>query len=140
MPRLLSSSLCPSLCIALSTLVLLSGCAGMSAPGAGKLSALPLVVYPDTPPAGDYVYKLPAGKPISINLRADGSALAGNVAHSLDASLAHDIYLHKTWASEDGLNWMAADKLIGVNLTITLPSYATPRPGEIHLTVERKTP
>jgi hypothetical protein len=140
MTRLLCSSLCSSLFFSISALFLLSGCAGMSPPSAGKLSALPLVVYPATPPAGDYVYKLPAGKPISVNLRADGSALAGNVAHSLDASLAHDLYLHKTWASEDGLTWMAADKLIGVNLSITLPSYATPKPGEIHLTVERKAP
>jgi hypothetical protein len=126
--------------VATSALFLLTGCAGLTPPSAGRLATLPLVVYPDTPPAGDYIYKLPAGKPISVHLRADGSALTGNVAQSLDASLARDLYLHKTWASEDGLTWMAADRLIGLNLSITLPSYDTPRPGQIHLTVDRKAP
>lgn len=122
--------------IALSTLALLGGCAG-PLPAPEKLAALPLVTYPDAPPSGDHVYKLPAGKPIDVRIRADGSALASPVTQTLGASLAHDLYLHKNWASEDGSHWLPADKLIGVNLNVVLPSYLTPGPGDIHLTVDR---
>ncbi|MEW5786794.1 MAG: hypothetical protein AB1899_02960 [Pseudomonadota bacterium] len=124
------------------TLVLttLAGCASLNPPDGAKLAALPVVAYPDTPPAGDYVFKLPAGQPIAVNIHADGTALAANATQTLRASLARDIYLHKDWASEDGLHWLRADKLIAVNLKILLPSYETPGPGTIHLTVDRKDP
>ncbi|MEY8877299.1 MAG: hypothetical protein AB9M60_12370, partial [Leptothrix sp. (in: b-proteobacteria)] len=49
------------------TLTTLGGCA--SAPSAEKLATLPVVTYPDKPAAGsDYVYKLPAGKPIELRM------------------------------------------------------------------------
>lgn len=120
---------------AFATLV---GCAGLTPPPADQLAALPVVAYPDVPPTGDFVYKLPAGQPIALRIRADGSALAGHVEQTVSASLARDLYLHKRWASEDGRNWQAADKLIGIDLSVALPSYETPGPGDIHLTVDRK--
>jgi len=123
---------------ALLTLSALSGCASLMSPPSDKLAALPVVSYPDTPTIGDFVYKLPAGKPIDIHVRADGSALTAPVAQTVSASLTHDLYLHGDWASEDGRAWQRADKLIGVNLRIVLPSYETPGPGDIHLTVDRK--
>lgn len=122
---------------ALPILAALGGCALMP-PSADKLAAMPLVVYPDKPTTDDYVYKLPAGKPLDVNMRAEGSALSAPVDQKLSASLARDLYLHKNWASEDGKHWQAADKLIGVNLRITLPSYEAPGPGELYLGVERK--
>ncbi len=124
--------------LVIPSLVVLTGCAGLTPPSAEKLAALPVVTYPDKPAAGEFVYKLPAGKPIDVRILADGTALATGADQKVSASLAHDIYLHKKWASEDGQTWVAADKLIGVKLTITLPSYETPGPGEMHLTVDRK--
>lgn len=124
--------------LVIPSLVILTGCAGLTPPSAEKLAALPVVTYPDKPAAGEFVYKLPAGKPIDVRILADGTALATGADQKVSASLAHDIYLHKKWASEDGQTWLAADKLIGVKLTITLPSYETPGPGEMHLTVNRK--
>ncbi|MDD3528931.1 MAG: hypothetical protein PHS77_03550 [Gallionellaceae bacterium] len=123
---------------ALLAIAFLAGCAGLAPPPAERLAALPVVAYPDQPPAGDYVYKLPAGQPIEMRLRADGSALDGAVEQTVGARLARDLYLHKRWASEDGRTWVAADQLIGVNLAVTLPSYTNPGPADIHLTVERK--
>jgi hypothetical protein len=117
-------------------MAVLAGCAG-TPPSDGQLSALPVVTYPDMPPAGDYIYRLPAGRPIDVQILADGSALTEGVAQTLSASLVHDIYLHKQWASEDGVRWQRADKLIGVNLSVLLPSYATPGAGKVHLSVER---
>ncbi len=127
------------LILAVPALAILTGCASLLSPPTDKLAAMPVVSYPDKPAGGDYVYKLPAGKPIDINLRADGSALTAPVAQTTSASLARDLYLHKQWASEDGRHWVRADKLIGVNLNIALPAHGTPGPGEIHLTVDRKT-
>ena len=121
----------------LPILAALTGCA-LAPPSADKLASLPVVVYPDKPGSGDYIYKLPAGKPIDLNVRADGSALSAPVQQKISASLARDLYLHKQWASEDGKNWKAADKLIEVDLRVTLPSYESPGPGEMHLSVERK--
>jgi hypothetical protein len=118
-------------------LVGLGGCA--SPPSADQLATLPVVTYPDKPAAGDYVYKLPAGQPIELRMLADGSALDGSVDQTLSARLGHDIYLHKRWASEDGRHWVDARELIGVHLAVRLPSYETPGPGELHLSVERKT-
>jgi hypothetical protein len=126
--------------LAVAILATLSGCAALTPPTAEKLAALPLVTYPEVPTTADYVYKLPAGKPIDMRLLADGSALIGSVDQKLSASLARDLYLHKRWASENGRDWQAADQLIGVKLSIKLPSYEAPGPGEMHLTVDRKTP
>jgi len=122
---------------AISSLLALSGCAGLTQPPTDKLTAMPVVTYPDQPPAGDYVYKLPAGKPIDMRILVDGSALVSKVDSTVSASLARDIYLYKRWASEDGRTWQMADKLLGVNLTVSLPSHETPGPGEMHLTVNR---
>lgn len=126
--------------MAIPVLLGMTGCAALTQLPAEKLAALPVVTYPDTPPAGDYVYKLPAGQPIDMRILIDGSALASGADQKVSASLAHDMYLHKKWASEDGRTWQAADKLVGVKLKFKLPSYETPGPGEMHLTVDRKTP
>lgn len=116
---------------------MLVGCASFP-PSAKKLAALPIVTYPDKPASADYIYKLPAGKPIDLSLIIDGSALNQNIRQSLSTSLVHDIYLHKYWASEDARHWVNARELISINFNMVLPSYETPNPGEIHLTVNHK--
>lgn len=52
----------------------LTACAGLSAPSPERLAALPVVTYPDAPPAGDFVYKLPAGKAIASRVAIQGPA------------------------------------------------------------------
>ncbi len=128
------------LLLAALSLSTLSACAGLTPPAADKLAAMPTVTYPDKPPAGDFIYKLPAGQPIDLNIRADGSLLAANLEQKVSASLKHDLFLHKNWASEDARHWQRADRLVGVNLSVTLPSYQHPGPGELHMTLERKAP
>lgn len=116
----------------------LTGCAGLTAPSADKLAALPVVTYPDKPAGADYVYRIPAGKPVQVTLRADGSALEEPASQTVDARLRQDLYLYKRWASSDGRTWQPADRLVGVNLSVALPSWETPGPGDIHLTVDSK--
>lgn len=119
----------------------LGGCAGMVPPSPDALAKLPVVTYPDKPTGnGDYVYKLPAGQRIDVRLLADGSALTVGADQTISTRLGRDLYLHKRWASEDGKRWVDAQELIGVNLTLRLPGYDTPGPGELHLSVNRKTP
>jgi len=124
--------------LALPILAALGGCALMPPPSE-RLAAMPVVTYPDKPTTADYVYKLPAGQPLDVMVRAEGSALLAPVDQKISASLARDLYLHKTWASEDGQHWRAANKLIGVNLRISLPSYEAPGPGSLYLAVERRS-
>lgn len=115
---------------------LLSGCA--SPPSAVDLAGLPTVIYPDKPNTKEYIYKLPADKPINLNLLVDGSALTQSIDQTVSTNLKNDIYLHKGWASEDGQHWVEASDLIGISFNLVLPSYETPTPGEIHLIVDRK--
>lgn len=126
--------------LAATTLATLTACAGLTPPTADKLAAMPMVTYPEKPPTGEFIYKLPAGQPIDLYIRADGNLLAANLEHRLSASLKHDLYLYKDWASEDAKEWQRAEQLVGVNLSVTLPSYQHPGPGELHMTLERKTP
>lgn len=119
----------------------LGGCASLFPPSAEALAKLPVVTYPDKPAgSGDYVYKLPAGQRLDVRLLADGNALTVGADQTISARLGRDLYLHKRWASEDGRRWVDAQELIGVNLTVRLPGYDTPGPGELHLSVNRKVP
>ncbi len=128
----------PKLPIALVLLsATLGGCANLSSPSADHLAAMPVATYPEAPPQGEYVYKLPAGQPIDLRILVDGDALASGVNQTVGASLKRDLYLYKDWASEDGQHWQHADKLIAIHLGIKLPSYASPVQGEIHMTVDR---
>jgi len=115
----------------------LAGCA--TPPTAKSLAGLPIVEYPGKPAGGtEFVYKLPAGKPIDMRIHADGSALAGPAEHTLSARLARDLYLYKRWASEDGHTWHDARDLIAVEFALTLPSHEFPGAGDMHLSVNRK--
>ncbi len=114
---------------------LLTGCSLMP-PEPEKLAALPVVTYPDKPAAGEFIYKFPAGKPIDLQLKVDGSALTQGVKQTVSASLRHDLYLYRQWASEDKQCWMRANQLIDGNLTVALPSYEQPNQSEIHLRLD----
>lgn len=125
--------------IAAATVMTLAGCA--SPPTGASLASLPVVTYPARPVGGgDYVYKLPAGQRIDVRLLVEGSALNTGADQTISARLSHDLYLHKQWASEDGKRWVDRKDLIGVNLSVTLPSYEAPGPGEMRLSVQRKAP
>lgn len=121
-------------------LALLGGCAAWTPPSAERLAALPVVSYPDKPAGGEYLYKISADKPVELRVRADGSALMAPVEQTVSARLKRDVYLYKQWASEDGRRWVQADRLLGVDLRVSLPSHETPGPGEIRLTVDHRQP
>jgi hypothetical protein len=116
----------------------LSGCASMLPPSQDKLASLPVVEFPATPPAGEFILKLPAGKPIPTRVLIEGSALASGADQTLNASLPRDLYIYHRWASEDGKNWKPVNDLLDIKIAISLPSDEHPKPGEIRVTVDRK--
>lgn len=119
-------------------LVSLAGCASLFPPSAESLARLPIVSFPDTPPAGDFVFRLPAGKPIPSRVVIEGSALASGAEQTLSVTLPRDLYVHKRWVSEDGKTWRPLNDALAIQLTLSLPSDEHPKPGELRLSIDRK--
>lgn len=116
----------------------LAGCTSMFPPSAEKLASLPVVEFPNQPPAGDFIFKLPAGKPIPTRVAIEGNLLTASAEQALTTSLARDLYIHKRWVSEDGKTWKPLRDALSVDLALSLPSDEHPKPGEIVLRVNRK--
>lgn len=114
----------------------MSACA--IAPSASETASLPVVVFPGQPPKGDFVLKFPAGKTIPINVSIEGTALANDARQTLNVTLPHDLYVHRRWVSGDGRHWKSAGDVLGITMTVSIPSYQFPKPGEIVLRVDRK--
>lgn len=70
----------------IASAMLLSACAGLP-PSASTVAGLPVVMYPDQPPAGPFVYKLPAGQPIRANASIQGTLLAKGDEHPKDGEM-----------------------------------------------------
>ena len=118
---------------------LLTGCVTMFPPSVEQTAALPVVAYPESPKqTGDFIYKLPAGKPISTNVAIRGTALATEARQDLIVTLPRDIYIHKVWISEDLKEWKRWSEVLAIDLSVKLPSDEHPKPGEITLQVDRK--
>jgi hypothetical protein len=115
----------------------LTGCASMVPPSPEKLAGLPVVEFPAKPPAGEFIFKLPKGKPIPTRVIIEGTALASGADQTLDATLANDLYVYGKWVSEDGRHWQPAKDVINVRVAVSLPSDVHPAPGEIRVTVDK---
>lgn len=116
--------------------IALSGCAAMLPPPADTLARLPVVEFPATPPAGDFILKLPAGKPIPTRVIIEGSALASGADQTLNATLPNDLYVHRGWVSLDRRTWKHGREALDIRIAVSLPSDEHPRPGEIRVTVD----
>jgi hypothetical protein len=125
------------LALSAAAVLVLSGCASMMPPSPEKLASLPVVEFPATPPAGEFIFKLPKGKPIPTHVIIEGTALASGADQTLNATLPNDLYLYGRWISEDGRNWKPAKDVIDVRIAVSLPSDAHPKPGEIRVTVNK---
>jgi hypothetical protein len=115
----------------------LTGCASMLPPSQEKLASLPVVEFPAAPPAGEFIFKLPKGKPIPTHVIIEGTALASGADQTLNATLPNDLYIYGKWISEDGKTWKPAKDVIDVRIAVSLPSDAHPKPGEIRVTVNK---
>jgi hypothetical protein len=120
------------------TSLTLSGCTSLFAPSADSLSRLPVVTFPEAPPAGDFVFRLPAGKPITGLVVVAGTALATGAEQTLTVTLAQDLYIHKRWISEDGKTWKPGSDALAIHFSLLLPSDEFPKSPEMRLTIDRK--
>lgn len=116
----------------------LTGCASLFPPSPDALARLPVVSFPDAAPAGDFVYRLPAGKPIPSRVAIEGTALASGAEQTLAVTLSRDLYVHKRWVSEDGKTWKPLGDALAIQLSLSLPSDEHPKPGEMILRIDRK--
>lgn len=118
--------------------LILGGCASLGKPSDEKFAAMPIVELGGTPPSEDFIFKIPAGRPIPVKVTLDGNALETRVEQTINAAVPKDIYLYKRWVSDDGRQWRPAEEVFEVSAKILLPSDQSPKGGDIHLTVERK--
>ena len=116
----------------------LTGCASLFPPSATTLASLPVVTFPEAPPAGDFIFRLPAGQPIPSRVAIQGTALASGAEQTLAVTLPRDLYVHKRWVSEDGKNWKPLGDTLAIALSLSLPSDEHPKPGEMILRIDRK--
>ncbi len=96
------------------------------------------MTFPEAPPSGDFIFKLPAGKPIPSRVAIRGTALATGADQTLTVTLARDLYVRKRWVSEDGKNWKPLGDALAIELSLSLPSDEHPKAGEMILRVDRK--
>jgi hypothetical protein len=120
--------------------VTLSGCATMAPPSAEKLANLPVVEFPAAPPEGEFILRLPAGKPIPTRVLIDGTALASSADQTLSVTLPGDLYVHRRWVSADGKTWKPLKEMLDIRVALSLPSDEHPKPGELRLSVDRAKP
>lgn len=127
----------PLLGVAALSLAGLAGCASIFPPSTESMARLPIVEFPAPPPTGDFILKLPAGKPIPARIIVDGTALASGADQTVNATLPNDLFLHRGWVSRDGKTWQRRRDVLDVRLAVSLPSDEHPAPGKIHLTVDK---
>ncbi len=104
----------------------------------GWLKPLPVVTYPDQPPAGAFVYKLPGGQPLRANASIQGTLLAKGDEKTLEVTLPHDLFVYKRWVSEDRQNWVYWSQMMDIRIGIAMPSDEYPKDGEMRLVLNRK--
>ena len=103
-----------------------------------RLATLPVVKLGDTPPAGDFVLRLPGGEPILARTDIVGTLFAQEGTGTVEVRLKHDLYLYKQWLSYDRVHWEPANRRVVASLKVTLPSTDHPEPGVITLRLDEK--
>lgn len=114
-----------------------AACAALP-PTADRLAALPVVKLGDTPPAGDFVLRIPSGEPILTRTEIVGSLFAKEGEADVEVRLKRDLYLHKQWLSYDRVHWQRADRAVSADVQVKLPSYARPAPGVITVRLDEQ--
>jgi hypothetical protein len=115
----------------------LTACAGLqrstaSLPTPAVLGALPVIKLGQAKPAsGDYIVYLPASEVITTQVKVQGSLFDQTDSKELHVRLKRDVYLYKNWVSFDKLDWKKDDQAVTGNISVRLPGYDEPRPGEV---------
>lgn len=122
---------------AVALAVSLAACAGPqrstgSLPTPEVLGTLPVIKLGQAKPvSGDYIVHLPASDVVTTQVKVQGSLFAQTDSKELQVRLKRDLYLYKNWVSFDKLSWKKDDQAVTGNISVRLPGYDEPRPGEV---------
>lgn len=125
--------------IAASTL-LLSGCAGLGAPGSDEMARIPTIRFGEAAPAGkDFVLHYPAGSPLPVVTSVSGSLFEQTGKASLDVRLKRDVFVYRKWVSFDGKSWLAGNEAVSGKIELKLPGEADGQaPGRLSAEFNQK--
>jgi len=99
----------------------LTACAGLP-PGGDEMARLPVVRFGDSAPAGQpFILLYPAGAPLPVETRIDGSLLQEEARGVLTVRTKQDVYTYKQWASLDGKTWKPGNQVVGGQFSIAVP-------------------
>ncbi|MFZ2852947.1 MAG: hypothetical protein WAZ34_02400 [Rhodocyclaceae bacterium] len=110
--------------IAASTLIL-SGCAGLGAPGGDEMARIPTIRFGEAAPAGkDFVLHYPAGSPLPVVTGVFGSLFEQAEKATLDVRLKRDVFIYRKWVSFDGKSWLPGNEAVNGKIELKLPGEA----------------
>lgn len=116
---------------------IITGCA--STPKPAELDNLEKIRFGEQIPQDqDYILVFAAGQEIPLITLVDGDLIEKGVEQRSTVTLKKSIFAYKEWASFDGINWVAGDKIMELMMTLELPGYDNPKPALIHLKLDEK--
>lgn len=62
----------------------------------------------------DYIIHVPAGETFDINVKIGGSLLSDEVVQRVPVRLSRDLYVYKSWASFDKVQWKNSHELLNI--------------------------
>jgi len=96
-------------------LIILVGCASMSAPSSSLIDTRPVVTIGETTDvAEDHIVFIPAGTKFPVEFSVKGTVLDEAISSTVMVSFKKNMYLYKYWASLDGKTWIKSHKLMNV--------------------------
>lgn len=102
--------------------LLLSGCAGLSAPGQDEMAQIPTIRFGDAAPAGkDFVLHYPAGSTLPVVTSVHGSLFEQDEDATLNVRLNRDVFVYRKWVSFDGKSWLPGNAAVSGKIELKLP-------------------
>lgn len=100
---------------AASAILLLSGCAYVHTPPYTLIDEIPVVEVGTTDRhPEDHIVLIPANTPFPVEFSLTGNVLNRPASSKVMVSFKRDLYLYKSWASENGRIWVNAHRLLEV--------------------------
>ena len=97
------------------SIALLSGCAYVHTPPYTLIDRVPVVeVGASERHPGEHIVHIPANTPFPVVFSMQGDVLNRPASSQVMVSFKRDLYLYKSWASENGRIWINAHRLLDI--------------------------
>ncbi len=124
--------------IAATTCAALTACAGLP-PSKAEIDKAPHIQFGQPLPEGNsYVLHFPAGTPLPVSTRVDGSLFEHDGQATFNVTLKRDVYTYRQFASFDGQNWQPVRSLIQTQLELQIPQKNGSNAGMLHVKMDQK--